>query len=235
MEGYTYAAIVLAGGRGKRMNSDIPKQYLMLEDKPILYYTLKAFQESSIDAIVLVTGKEELEYCKEEIVNRYGFDKVQYIVEGGAERYNSVYNGLKCVQSYDFVLIHDGARPFVSRDVIEENMRQVVKKNACVTGVQSKDTVKIADENGIIKNTPERKNVWIIQTPQTFSVEVITKAYEMILKEENISVTDDAMVVEAALDIPVYLIQGDYRNIKITTPEDIELAKHYLKYVGKFG
>ena len=229
MKTYTYAAIVLAGGRGKRMNADIPKQYLEIDGKPLIYYTLKAFQESPVDQIVLVTGKEEKEYCQKEIVERYAFDKVTYIVEGGAERYHSVYNGLKYVQSCDYVLIHDGARPFVNKAIIMENMLQVVNKNACVTAVMSKDTVKIADENGIVKNTPDRKMVWNVQTPQTFSVELIMQAYERILSSENISVTDDAMVVEATMNVPIYLIKGDYRNIKITTPEDLKVAQVFVE------
>lgn len=228
MNGYTYAAIVLAGGRGKRMNSDVPKQYLEINGKPIIYYTLKAFQDSLVDKIVLVTGKEDIEYCRKEIVEQYGLDKVTCIVEGGAERYNSVYNGLQYVQTCDFVLIHDGARPFISKDVIESNMHQVVEKKACVTAVMSKDTVKIADENGVVKTTPNRKNVWNVQTPQTFDVKLISKAYEEVLLKENISVTDDAMVVEETLAIPVYLIEGDYRNIKITTPEDLKVAQVFV-------
>ncbi len=228
MKNYTYAAIVLAGGRGKRMNSDVPKQYLELHGKPIIYYTLKAFQESPVDQIVLVAGKEDIAYCRKEIVERYEFNKVKFVVEGGVERYHSVYNGLQCIQSCDYVLIHDGVRPFISKDVIVANMQQVVEKKACVTGVLSKDTVKIADDNGIVKTTPNRKNVWNVQTPQTFQVDLITQAYEKILSQENISVTDDAMVVEAALDIPVYLIEGDYQNIKITTPEDLKVAQVFV-------
>ncbi len=228
MKEYTYAAIVLAGGRGRRMNSDMPKQYLEIDGKPIIYYTLKAFQTSPVDTIVLVVGKDEMEYCRKEIVEHYGFDKVVHIVEGGAERYHSVYNGLQYVQSCDYVLIHDGARPFITEGVIAANMQQVVEKKACVTGVLSKDTIKIADENGIVKTTPDRKNVWNIQTPQTFEVELITKAYEIILSKENIAVTDDAMVVEATMDIPVYLIEGNYENIKITTPEDLKVAQVFV-------
>ena len=222
------AAIVLAGGRGTRMESDIPKQYLLIHDRPVLYYSLKVFQESCVDTIVLVCGPGEASYCKEQIIERWGFDKVRYITEGGAERYNSVFNGLRYVRESDYVLIHDGARPFVTERIINDNIAMAIERKACVTGVPSKDTVKISDEDGRVASTPQRKNVWLVQTPQSFETDLVYKAYEQILGQKDILVTDDAMVVETALGAPVYFVMGDYRNIKITTPEDLKVAQVFV-------
>ncbi len=227
------AAIVLAGGRGTRMRSDIPKQYLMLSGYPLLYYALKAFQESCVKTIVLVCGKGEITYCRKNIVEKYGFDKVKFIVEGGAERYHSVYQGLSCIKDSSYVLIHDGARPFVTGQMISDNLKTAIEKDACVTGVPSKDTVKISDGNGCVASTPDRKNVWLIQTPQTFKTSLILQAYEKLIKQPAINVTDDAMVAETVLGIPVYFVMGDYRNIKITTPEDLKIAEVFLEDLKK--
>lgn len=224
-----YTAIVLAAGSGSRMNTKVKKQYLLLEEKPILYYSLKAFEESAVTDIVLVVGHGEVEYCKKEIVERYQFKKVTAIVEGGKERYHSVFEGLKAIKNTDYVLIHDGARPFVTNEILKRVMNSVVEYRACVVGMPVKDTIKIADENGYSKETPERKNVWMIQTPQCFEFGLIYEAYEKMLQEEDETITDDAMVLERVHGLPVKLIEGSYRNIKITTPEDLVIAEAYLK------
>lgn len=224
----TIAAVVLAGGRGKRMGSTIPKQYLQLNGFPLLYYSLKTFQESCVDQIALVCPQEDT-YCKTEIVEKYGLDKVKYIVEGGAERYESVVCGLECVKNSDYVLIHDGARPFVTQEIIHRNIQEVLQKKACITAVPSKDTVKISNGQGAVSYTPLRENVWIVQTPQTFETALIYEAYQRILMQKDVSVTDDAMVVETVFHTPVYFVMGDYRNIKITTPEDLDVAKVYAQ------
>lgn len=226
------AAIVLAGGRGTRMNSRIPKQYMDLCGKPVLYYALKAFQDSAVDEIVLVTAAEDIDYCQRQIVDKYDLDKVRYITGGGKERYDSVFNGLKMVSQSDYVLIHDGARPFLTQKVIADNICAVMTQKACVTGVPSKDTVKISDGNGCVADTPERSRVWIIQTPQTFATPLIYQAYEKIFTMDRSNVTDDAMVVEAALSLPVHFVMGDYRNIKITTPEDLKIAQVFVEEQG---
>ena len=196
MEKQKYAAIVLAAGSGKRMNSKVHKQYLIIQDRPVLYYSLKAFEDSAVDEIVLVVGKGEEEFCRKEIVDKYGISKVKAIVEGGKERYHSVFEGLKQTSDADYVLIHDGARPFVNQDIIRRCMQEVQKYQACVVGMPVKDTIKIADEEGYAKQTPDRKNVWMIQTPQTFSYALIYEAYEEMLKTEDTAITDDAMVLE---------------------------------------
>ena len=230
MEKQKYAAIVLAAGSGKRMNSQVHKQYLIIQDRPVLYYSLKAFEDSAVDEIVLVVGKGEEEFCRKEIVDKYGISKVKAIVEGGKERYHSVFEGLKQTSDADYVLIHDGARPFVNQDIIRRCMQEVQKYQACVVGMPVKDTIKIADEEGYAKQTPDRKNVWMIQTPQTFSYALIYVAYEEMLKTEDTAITDDAMVLERIKGKKSKLIEGSYRNIKITTPEDLLIANVYLQH-----
>lgn len=230
MEKQKYAAIVLAAGSGKRMNSQVHKQYLIIQDRPVLYYSLKEFEDSAVDEIVLVVGKGEEEFCRREIVDKYGISKVKAIVEGGKERYHSVFEGLKQTSDADYVLIHDGARPFVNQDIIRRCMQEVQKYQACVVGMPVKDTIKIADEEGYAKQTPDRKNVWMIQTPQTFSYALIYEAYEEMLKTEDTAITDDAMVLERIKGKKSKLIEGCYRNIKITTPEDLLIANVYLQH-----
>ena len=230
MEKQKYAAIVLAAGSGKRMNSKVHKQYLIIQDRPVLYYSLKAFDDSAVDEIVLVVGKGEEKFCRKEIVDKYGISKVKAIVEGGKERYHSVFEGLKQTSDADYVLIHDGARPFVNQDIIRRCMQEVQKYQACVVGMPVKDTIKIADEGGYAKQTPDRKNVWMIQTPQTFSYALIYEAYEEMLKTEDTAITDDAMVLERIKGKKSKLIEGSYRNIKITTPEDLLIANVYLQH-----
>lgn len=230
MEKQKYTAIVMAAGSGKRMNSKVHKQYLIIQDRPVLYYSLKAFEDSAVDEIVLVVGKGEEKFCRKEIVDKYGISKVKAIVEGGKERYHSVFEGLKQTSDADYVLIHDGARPFVNQDIIRRCMQEVQKYQACVVGMPVKDTIKIADEGGYAKQTPDRKNVWMIQTPQTFSYALIYEAYEEMLKTEDAAITDDAMVLERTKGKKSKLIEGSYRNIKITTPEDLLIANVYLQH-----
>lgn len=228
------SAVVLAAGQGKRMNSKVHKQYLLIQDKPVLYYALRAFEHSFVDEIILVTGQEEVEYCQEKIVKQYGFQKVKAVVPGGRERYHSVYEGLKKVQG-SYVFIHDGARPFLKADILERTYQCVLEEGACVAAVRVKDTVKIADERGYVSATPNRKLLWNIQTPQVFCTDLIVRAYETLMDREEvvlkqgIPITDDAMVVETFTRHPVKLIEGSYENIKITTPEDLKIAEIFLQ------
>lgn len=221
-------AIVLAAGQGKRMNSKVAKQYLLLKNKPVLYYSLKSFEESDVDEIILVVGQGEIEYVREHIIQFYQFKKVINIVEGGKERYHSVYNGLNAISKTSYVLIHDGARPFVTNDIIDRVIESVIKSRACIVGMPVKDTIKIADKDGLVLETPSRENLWMIQTPQAFEFDLIKKAYDIIMKEDNIQVTDDAMVLERSLNYPIKLIEGSYQNIKITTPEDIKIGDIFM-------
>lgn len=228
-------AIVLAGGNGSRMKSDIPKQYINIEDKPIIYYSLLAMEESSyIDRIVLVTRAEDLDYCKDEIVDKYGFTKVTNIVAGGSERYLSVYNGLSYAQDSDYVWVHDGARPCVDEDMLARLSATVHKFGTAVAGVLSKDTIKVVDSNGFVKSTPDRRNLWLVQTPQVFKTVELVQAYDRMMSTDNVgNITDDAMVMEHFGALPVHMVEGDYLNIKVTTPEDIFLVKNFLKKIKK--
>lgn len=227
-------AVVLAAGKGKRMESDVPKQYIELNDKPILYYSLQQFQDSSIiDEIILVTGTDEIEYCRHNIVERYNIDKVRYLIEGGKERYHSVYNALKAIKACNYVFIHDGARPFIEDSVITKLYETVKEHKACVVGVKAKDTVKISDREEFISTTPDRNNVWNIQTPQVFEYSIIKEAYDKLMKTQCNNVTDDAMVVESMLQYKVKLVSGDYENIKVTTPSDLIIAAAFLDYKNR--
>lgn len=222
-------AIVLAAGQGKRMGTSVQKQYLHISGKPVLYYALQTFQDSEIiDDIILVVGEGQQEYCRTEILDRYGMDKVKKIVQGGAERYHSVWNGLQEVQE-GYVFIHDGARPFVNEEIITRAYEAVVENQACVVAMPVKDTIKIADTEGFAKETPNRTYIWQVQTPQVFAVDVVKKAYALLMEETQIQVTDDAMVVEQMLGIRVKLVEGSYENIKITTPEDLKIAECFLQ------
>lgn len=228
-------AIVLAAGQGKRMQSKIQKQYMLLQNKPVLYYALKVFQESFIDHIILVVGKGEQEYCQKEIVDQFGFDKVRTIVEGGKERYHSVANGIQAISwENDIVFIHDGARPFITEEILQRVYDEVLVSHACVVGMPVKDTVKIVDENKLVTSTPTRSQVWQVQTPQVFDMDLIAASYEQLINKEEellqkgIAITDDAMVVEYFSDVAIKLVEGSYQNIKITTPEDLDVAKVFL-------
>lgn len=223
-------AIVLAAGQGRRMGTKVHKQYLMLDEKPVLYYSLKEFQDSDIiDEIYLITGAGEEGYCQETIVDKYHITKVTKILPGGAERYNSVWSGLQELGDDGYVFIHDGARPFVDGDIIQRAFDVVCKNKACVVGMPVKDTIKVADARDFVENTPDRRRVWMIQTPQVFKNDLVKGAYSMLMRESYTNVTDDAMVVEQMLGFPIKLVCGSYENIKITTPEDLEMAEVFLK------
>ncbi|MDD6195182.1 MAG: 2-C-methyl-D-erythritol 4-phosphate cytidylyltransferase [Lachnospiraceae bacterium] len=220
-------AIVLAAGSGKRMGSEVPKQYLPLGGKPVMVYSLEAFDKSAVEGIVLVVAPGEVEYCRREIVEKYHIHKVIAIVEGGAERYDSVYQGLLATEC-DYVLIHDCARAFLTQDVIARAIESVIAYKACVVGVPVKDTIKIADRDGYVVDTPKRSLVWSVQTPQCFAYDIVLEAYNKLQSADKTGVTDDAMVVERMLHVPVKLIEGNYDNIKVTTPEDLVLGEQIL-------
>ena len=220
------SAIILAGGKGKRMNSSVSKQFIELKGKPILYYTLKKFIDNeNIDEIILVLPKDEIEYCKENILEKYSL-KIAKIVEGGKERQDSVYNGLKSITDCNIVLIHDGARPFTSDRIINDGIKYAKIYGAAAPGVMPKDTKKIKDDNNFSIETPDRNTLMAIQTPQVFNYNKILQCHESI-KENNIMVTDDTMVVERFGE-KVFLFDGDYINIKVTTPEDLILGEKFL-------
>lgn len=226
-------AILLAAGQGKRMGTKVQKQFLELNGKPVLWYSLAVFESSPvIDNIILVTGADQIGYCQREIVEKYGFSKVDTVTAGGEERYLSVWEGLKAMEDASgrvegtdgYVFIHDGARPFVTGEILERAYDAVEKYQACAVGMPAKDTIKIADETGFVAATPKRSLVWTIQTPQAFSASLIREAYEKLLASGRTDVTDDACVVEAMTEIRVKLVEGSYDNIKLTTPEDLKLS-----------
>ena len=230
------AAVILAAGRGTRMHSDVPKQYMLLNGRPLICYALKVFQDSFVDEIVLVTEAGEEARCRREIVEAFGFSGVTAIVAGGRERYHSVANGLNAVSAdCDYIFIHDGARPFVTQDILESALETVRETKACVAAMPVKDTIRIADENAFSVSTPRRDRVWLMQTPQVFEASLIRTAYAQLLQEadrlaaEGIQVTDDAMAVETFLHYPVKLFPASYENIKITTPEDLITAAGFLE------
>lgn len=217
------SAIILAAGKGQRMGTELPKQFLSMGDDMLLTKTIRVFEESSvIQDIVLVTSEDWIGFCKTEIVDREGFRKVRKIVAGGKERYDSVYQGLLACPNADYVFIHDGARPFVTEEILVRTQEAVEKYEACAVGVPSKDTVKIVDEDGFVESTPPRENVWNIQTPQAFSYPLIRAAHEVVRDNNMTGITDDAMIVERSRLAKVKLVMGSYYNIKITTPEDMK-------------
>lgn len=277
-------AIILAGGSGSRMNSDVAKQYMHINGKEVIFYSLSTFQKNEhITDIVLVARNEDMEYCRYEIVNKYGFDKVRRIVSGGQERYASVYQGLLAVGDIfredanisttrylqhprnvgailkadvniscdniidnfescnqtgvcgnQIVLIHDGARPFVTNEMIHASIECIKETGACTVGVPVKDTIKIVDENMNGVETPDRKFLYQIQTPQTFEYKLIMEAYEKMHSGKNVAnthekadITDDTMLVEMYTGVKSKVIFGSYENIKITTPEDINIAETF--------
>lgn len=228
-----YAAIVLSAGSGSRMKSDIPKQYLPLIEKPVIYYSLMAFQNSPVDEIILVSGANDIEYCRKEIVERYGLSKVTRIVAGGKKRYDSVYEGL-CATDAEYVLIHDGARPVLTSDMIDRMIQGVENTGACIAAMPVKDTIKLSDEHKQVASTPDRKHLWMVQTPQCFARTLLEESYEILKCKQKAGekvpdITDDAMIVEYATGKKITLVEGAYTNLKITTPEDLAVAEIFLK------
>ena len=222
------SAIILAGGKGKRMGSAISKQFIDIKGKPIIYYTLKKFSENKkIDNIIVVLPEDEVKYFKENILKKYEL-RINKIVIGGKERQDSVYNALKSLKnsSTDIVLIHDGARPFISERIINEGIKFAEIYGAAAPGVMPKDTIKVKNEKNFSVDTPNRANLVSIQTPQVFKFDEILECHEKI-RYNGEMVTDDTMVVEK-YGYSVYLYDGEYTNIKVTTPEDLILAERRI-------
>lgn len=222
------SAIILAGGKGKRMRSAISKQFIDIKGKPIIYYTLKKFSENKkIDNIIVVLPEDEVKYFKENILKKYEL-RINKIVIGGKERQDSVYNALKSLKnsSTDIVLIHDGARPFISERIINEGIKFAEIYGAAAPGVMPKDTIKVKNEKNFSVDTPNRASLVSIQTPQVFKFDEILECHEKI-RYNGEMVTDDTMVVEK-YGYSVYLYDGEYTNIKVTTPEDLILAERLI-------
>ena len=233
-------AILLAAGQGKRLGGDIPKQYRKIKGIPLAARSYQALAQSDvITDIVMVIPKGDDDYVRNEILgsleNPKLLDKLRGFVYGGAERYHSVMNGLDAIGwPCEYVFIHDGARPFIDPASLERLEQAVQENGAAIAGMPSKDTVKTADEDTMVAATPDRSRVWIVQTPQVFRKELITEAYHQALsglpqlEARGIHITDDAMVAEEMLHARIRLVEASYRNIKITTPEDIAIAEAFL-------
>ena len=228
-----FTAIVLAAGKGSRMQSDIPKQFMELAGKPVVYYSLHAFEASPVDDIILVTGREDVAYCENEIVKKYHFNKVRTVVEGGSQRYWSVKNGLAAAKDAEYVLIHDGARPCIDQKLIGRCLQELQNGYCCTAGMPVKDTIKVVDGAHFGIDTPPRDTLWQIQTPQCFPYEKIVSAYEKMEQSGDSDITDDTMIIERYLGVRTKVILGDYCNLKITTPEDLNLAEIFLRKMNE--
>lgn len=221
-------AVIVAAGKGKRMGTEISKQFLPLGGKEILAHAVQKFEKAkNIRDIILVTGADSLQDVQE-MAQEYGWEKIVSIVAGGKERQDSVWNGLQQVAAdTEIILIHDGVRPFVTEDILNISIETALEMGGCVAGVPAKDTIKVCDGENIAIATPDRNALWQIQTPQTFRKERIVKAYEQA-KEDGFVGTDDASFAEHC-GYPVKVIMGSYRNIKITTKEDLIIGEAFLK------
>ncbi|MGI6778598.1 MAG: 2-C-methyl-D-erythritol 4-phosphate cytidylyltransferase [Acetivibrionales bacterium] len=219
------STVVVAAGKGSRMNLDISKQYIEIYGIPVLARALSVFEECGlIDEIVLVVNENDIVFCKQNIVDFFGFDKVKALVAGGSERQHSVYNGLLQVnKNADIVIIHDGARPFIKEKHLIECIQAADKFGASGVGVRVKDTVKRVNDKGMVVRTVDRTNLWAIQTPQVFKYGLIIEAHKKALQDGFLA-TDDVMLVER-LDKEVKMVEGSYDNIKITTQEDLAVAE----------
>lgn len=227
------AAIILAAGNGTRMGQAIKKQFILVGGKPLLYYSIKAFCDVGIGRIILVAAKEDFAYCREQWIASSEFGCQIHLAEGGRERYDSVYAGLLQAEGFEYVFIHDGARACLEQDVLRRTAECVEAYQACAAAVPVKDTIKIADGDGFAVETPERSRLWAVQTPQAFRYDIVMEAYRRMAQapKEGIVITDDAMVVEHYSEYSVKMAEGSYRNIKVTTKEDLAVAACYLSAI----
>jgi len=225
-------AMVVAAGKGTRMGTSVYKQFLKLNDKEVIAHTLEKFQScDGVDEIIIVTGKDTIPFMEKEVVEKYHFNKVIQVIAGGAQRQDSVYNGLCAVNhAADIIVVHDGVRPFVTKEDIQRTIEEALVSGACALGVRAKDTIKICAKDNIIVETPDRSTAWYIQTPQTFQVDILKSAFEQAKKDGFLG-SDEAVLVER-MAIPVRVVEGSYNNIKITTKEDLYIGEVFLKNLG---
>ena len=221
------AAIVPSAGSGARLKSSIQKPYIKIGGKHILARTLiRLSKNKRIKEIILAVAKEKTAYAGK-MIDRFGIQNVKLVI-GGKERSDSVYNALKAVsKDIDYVLIHDGIRPFINNELIERVLKEALRSKAAILAVPVKLTLKIAGKNGFIDATPDRRWFWEAQTPQVFKKVLIEKAYKFA-REKNIKATDDSALVEK-IGVKPRIVMGSYSNIKITTREDLELARILIK------
>lgn len=222
-------AVIPAGGSGKRLKSHIAKQYLLLDGVPVLVQTLRAFQNSpDIDEIILALPAEDIVHIRQELVEKYSLTKIVNAVPGGAQRQDSVKNGLDAIKGdCGIVVIHDAVRPFVTEELISRVVGEAKATGAAVAGVKTKDTIKEVGENDIVGRTVPREKLWLVQTPQAFQYELLKEAYKSACDEKFYG-TDDASLVER-MGKEVKMVEGFYENIKITTNEDMQTADALMK------
>ena len=222
--------LIPAAGKGSRMAHSLKKPYLKLAKKPILAHTIQRFeQNTAVDTIFVIVNEGDFTECHATVLEPYSFTKVQKLVPGGETRQSSVYNGLRALSAdVDFVIVHDGVRPFVTDETIFECLTAANEYGAAAAAVPVKDTIKIADENGFISETPERESLWAVQTPQVFQKSLLEEAHQTAQEHQRTG-TDDAALVEQ-LGFPVKLVKGSYANLKITTPVDLRIAEVLLSY-----
>jgi 2-C-methyl-D-erythritol 4-phosphate cytidylyltransferase len=223
-------ALIPAAGQGIRVGGDRAKQFLQVGGRPLLALTLAPFQACpDIGAIVVVVPADEIGYCREEIVSRFHLDKVAHVVPGGKRRQDSVWRGLEAAGGqWDLVVIHDGVRPLVEDKLIGRVIRAARDHRCVITGLPATDTVKEVGENGRVVNTYDRGRVWLVQTPQAFRYEDIYIAHRRAQEEGWAGITDDAALVER-LGVPVSVIEGSEKNIKVTTPQDLALVRFWMR------
>ncbi|UOE78262.1 2-C-methyl-D-erythritol 4-phosphate cytidylyltransferase [Parageobacillus thermoglucosidasius] len=220
-----YEVVIPAAGQGKRMKAGMNKQLIELRNEPLIVRTLKVFEndEWCRGIIVVINEAERTQF--EQLFSRFHIKKITAVVGGGKERQHSVYNGLRAVKNSDIVLIHDGARPFVTIEQIHELVNEAKEHGAAIPAVRVKDTIKkVCDQ--FVEETVERSGLWAVQTPQAFHVSLVLRAHEQAQKDGYIG-TDDASLVER-IGGKVKIIEGDYRNIKLTTPDDLLFAEVIL-------
>lgn len=220
-----YDVVIPAAGQGKRMKAGMNKQLMELQNEPLIVRTLKVFEndEWCRGIIVVINEAERTQF--EQLFARFHIKKITAIVSGGKERQHSVYNGLKAVKNSDIVLIHDGARPFVTIELIHQLVNEAKEHGAAIPAVRVKDTVKKV-RGQFVEETVERSSLWAVQTPQAFHVSLVLRAHEQAKKDGYIG-TDDASLVER-IGGKVKIVEGDYRNIKLTTPDDLLFAEAIL-------
>ncbi len=222
-------AVVTAAGAGVRMGAEVAKQFLDLDGKPLLAFTLERFQQCpEIDAGIVVVPSDAVKFCEREIVDHYRLTKVRKVVAGGARRQDSVRIGIEASEGhYGLVVIHDGVRPFVNGELIGRAVTAASQYRAVITGLPAKETVKQVGEDRLVQRTCDRSHIWLVQTPQVFRYEDILIAHRRARQEGWEHVTDDALLMER-MGIPVKVIEGSEENIKITTPHDLDLARFLL-------
>jgi 2-C-methyl-D-erythritol 4-phosphate cytidylyltransferase len=228
------AAIITAAGAGVRMGGDQAKQFMDLDGRPLLAVTLDRFARSPhIEGIVLVVPSAKVDFCREAIVKNCDLGKVVKVVAGGARRQDSVRLGLEATEGvYPLVLIHDGVRPFVSLELISRIVKAMDRYRAVIPAMAARETIKEANQAGLVVKTLERSALWLVQTPQAFRYEDILKAHRRALEEKWEEMTDDALLMER-MGVPVHMVEGAEENIKITTPRDLELARFLIGRMPK--